>query len=255
MFYFDVLNNKKVLKSSVLNEFQDKFKHIFTTKESFIKTDEENSKNTAKLNRGLILDYLKIDNLIEIKQTHSTNIAIFDANSAKNPDILDKTDGVLLQKPNSATILNFADCTPVILYDPKNVAAAGLHAGWRGTAGEICKKAVDIMIKNFNSKPSDIIAAIGPCISQDAFETDFEVYEKLNKTIKNGEKFFVFKETENGRKAYPDLAKINAAQLIEKGVKIVDICHLKTTTDNEFFFSYRKNNKTTSRISVILKIE
>lgn len=256
MFYFDIINNKKVLKSTVLNEFQDKFEHIFTTKESFIKTDEDNSKNTAKLNRELILDYLKIknENLIKIKQTHSTNIVIYDKNSPESQDTLDETDGVILQKPDSATILNFADCAPILLFDPKNTVAAGLHAGWRGTAGEICKKAIDIMMQKFNSNPSNIIAAIGPCISQDWFETDFDVYEKLNKTIQNKENLFVFKETKNGKKVYPDLAKINAMQLTEKGVKTIDICHFNTTTNNEFFFSYRKNHKTTSRISMIIKI-
>jgi len=248
VFYFDVLNNKKVLKSSVLNKFQDKFKHIFTTKESFIKTDEENSKNTAKLNKGLILDYLKIDNLIEIKQTHTSNISI----ASKTPDFIDNTDGVILYKPGSATILNFADCTPVILYDPKNKVAAGLHAGWRGTADSICKKGVKLMVENFNSKPSDIIAAIAPCIGQEAFETGIEVYEKLKGTIQNPDttEFFRFKND----KVYPDLAKINAVQLMEAGLKTIDISHFKTCKDNEFFFSYRHENKTTNRISMVIKI-
>jgi len=217
-----------------------------------VKEKEKDLENTAKANRELILDYLKIDNLIEIKQTNSTNIAIFDASSTKNPDILDKTDGVLLQKPNSATILNFADCTPVILYDPKNKVAAGLHAGWRGTADSICKKGVKLMVENFNSKPSDIIAAIAPCIGQEAFETGIEVYEKLKGTIQNPDttEFFRFKND----KVYPDLAKINAVQLMEAGLKTIDISHFKTCKDNEFFFSYRHENKTTNRISMVIKI-
>ena len=148
---------------------------------------------------------------------------------------IDNTDGVILYKPGSATILNFADCTPVILYEPKNKVAAGLHAGWRGTADSICKKGVKLMVENFNSKPSDIIAAIAPCIGQEAFETGIEVYEKLKGTIQNPNttEFFRFKND----KVYPDLAKINAAQLMEAGLKTIDISHFKTCKDNEFFFS------------------
>ncbi len=255
MFYFDSIKcgnkDKKILKSTIFDEFQDKFKHLFTTKESFIKTKEEEFQNIVNSNRKLILDYLKIDvqNIIEIKQTHTSNIVI----CSKTPAIIDETDGVILQKAGSATILNFADCTPIILYDPKNNIAAGLHAGWRGTAGEICKKGVSIMKKEFNSKPENIIAAIGPCIWQEDFETGLEVYEELKKTLKTPDckEFFKFKNN----KAYPDLAKINAEQLSEEGVKTIDICKFKTTLNNEFFFSYRKENKTTNRISMVIKLE
>ncbi len=253
MFYFEKIKsgseNKKILKSSVLEEFQKKFKHLFTTKESFIKTKEENFKNTANSNRKLILDYLKINdsNLINIKQTHTSNITI----CTKTPDFVDETDGVILKKVNSATILNFADCTPVILYDPENNIAAGLHAGWRGTAGEICKKGVFFLKNQFNSKPEKIIAGIGPCIAQEDFEAGMEVYEMLSKTVDNDSKVFHFKND----KCFPDLAQINACQLKETGVKTIDICPFKTTSNNDLFFSYRLENKTTNRISMVLKIE
>lgn len=253
MFYFDEIKNKtgnkKILKSSVFKEFEGKFKHLFTTKESFIKTKEENLINTANSNREAIFDYLEIKNndLFEIKQTHTTNIAI----CGKTPDIKDETDGVILHNSCSATILNFADCTPVILYDSENNITAGLHAGWRGTAGQICRCGVKMMKENFNTKPDKIIAAIGPCIAKEDFETGEEVYEMLRKTVKSNEQeFFTYKN----EKFYPDLAKINACQLEEEGVKIIDICKFKTTANNEFFFSYRKENKTTNRISLVIKL-
>ncbi len=254
MFYFDIIQNgsenKKILKSSIFKEFEGKFKHLFTTKESFIKTKEPNLINTANSNKKAILDYFKIKNedLFEIKQTHTTNIEI----CAKTPDLKGETDGVILQNSGSATILNFADCTPIILYDPENNIAAGIHAGWRGTAGEICKSCIKLMKEKFNSKPEKIMAAIGPCIAQEDFETGKEVYEMLRKTVKNsnGSELFKFK----GEKAYPDLAKINARQLEEEGVKTIDICTFKTTSNNEFFFSYRKENKTTNRISMVIKL-
>lgn len=254
MFYFDNIQDNatsgKILKSSAFSEFEGKFKHLFTTKESFIKTKEENCISSAKTNRERVLEYLQInkEDLFEIKQTHTTNIEV----CTKTPDTKDETDGVILYKSGSATILNFADCTPIVLYDPENNIAAGLHAGWRGTAGEICRCGIKLMKENFNSKPEKIIAAIGPCIAQEDFETGREVYEILRKTVQNPDSERLFKI--KGEKFYPDLAKINAAQLKEEGVKIIDICCFKTTSNNKFFFSYRKENKTTSRISMILKL-
>ncbi len=272
MFYFENINNKKILKSSVFAEFEPNFTHLFTTKESFIKTKEPNLKNTANSNLEQILDHLKIEkeHFFKIKQTHSTNIVI----NPKNTDIIDNTDGIIISNAdntgNIGTMLHFADCTPVLLYDPKNHVAAGLHAGWRGTAGAISRLGVKLMEENFGSKPENIIAAIGPCIGQEDFEAGMEVYEALKNTIKpcanETERCFKFKETpksslsevfpQNAKcaKVFPDLAKINERQLIEAGVKTIDICHFKTYKDNDILFSYRRENKTTNRISMVLKL-
>ncbi len=256
MFYFDAIKNKKILKSDELSKFDAHLKHFFTTKESFIKTEESNFINIANANRELILDYIKIEseNLFEIKQTHSTNIKIWHKSIGTTND----TDGVILYNPGSATILNFADCTPVILYDPKNNIAAGLHAGWRGTAGAISRLGVNLMKEKFNSKPENIIAAIGPCIGQRDFETGYEVYEALKNTLEFTSKNLQNKEHElfqfKDDKVYPNLAGINAQQLIEEGVKTIDISQFETYKDNNILFSYRAENGTTSRISMVLKL-
>ena len=119
--------------------------------------------------------------------------------------------------------------------------------------------------KNFGSNPEKIVAAIGPCIGQEDFESGIEVYEALKTTVSNTNALFKFKEnpskpftdTPNPKctKVFPDLAKINESQLLEAGVKTIDICHFKTYKDNEFLFSYRRENKTTNRISMILKLD
>ncbi len=264
MFYFDTINNKKILKSGLLSEFEPYFKHLFTTKESFIKTGDKNFENAARLNLEMILADLKInsENFFKIKQTHGTNIVI----NPESTDIIDNTDGIILSKAGAATVLHFADCTPVLLYDTKNHIAAGLHAGWRGTAGAISKKGVQILKEKFNSNPNDIIAAIGPCIEQEDFETGIEVYEALKKNVNNTKGLFKFKETPESKpeeafpanlenaKVFPDLAKINARQLREEGVETIDICQFKTYKDNDILFSYRRENKTTNRISMVLKL-
>lgn len=278
MFYFDKINNKRILKSTVMTEFEPKLQHLFTTRESFVKTKKESLKNVAKTNRDEVLEYLKIEdnNLFQINQTHSTNIIICPKKpastkstfqeSSKASEIFEDTDGVILYKSGTATILHFADCTPVLLYDPENNVAAGLHAGWRGTAGKIAATGLKLMEENFGSNPEKIAAAIGPCIGQKDFESGIEVYEALKATVHNKDGLFKFKENPNAPlkntqckdiseiKVFPDLAKINERQLLEAGVKTIDICHFKTYKDNEILFSYRRENKTTNRISMVLKL-
>lgn len=234
MFYFDIINNKKVLKSDLLNEAE----HFFTTKESFIKTKDPNLANKTEENKKDILNFLGIGDIICPKQTHSDNIAFLD-DKKDFPD----TDALILNVKNRAIYLNFADCTPVILYDRKQNIGAIAHAGWRGCAESIAKKTFYKM----NSNPKDVVALIGPCICFKCFETSPEVISKLKETLKDSGGLFSDR--------YADLARINERQLRECGIEKTDVCPYCTCCNNDLLFSYRKENKTTNRISAVLKLK
>ena len=120
MFYIDKIKSKKILKSTLIQGAEV----FFTTKESFIKTKDNNYKDITKENKSDICSYLKIkeEYLISPKQTHSDNIA-FANTLGEYPD----TDALILENPNFAIYLNYADCTPVVLYDKKNNIGAVIH--------------------------------------------------------------------------------------------------------------------------------
>ena len=84
-------------------------------------------------------------------------------------------DGLITNKKDINLLLTFADCTPIILYDPVNKAIGNIHSGWRGTVQKIGKKATLKMMKEYGSKPEDIIACFGPAIGQCHFEVEEEV--------------------------------------------------------------------------------
>ncbi len=233
MFYFDYINNKKIVKSDLIN----KAECFFTTKESYIKTKDETCYNITQENKKDICKFLNVKNLISPQQTHSDNISF-----AQDIKEYPNTDALIVTKNDFAIFLNYADCTPVVLYDEKQNIGAVVHAGWRGTAQSIATKTLSKM----GSDPKDIIALIGPCICFNCFETNFDVISQLKKTIKDTKGLF--------RENYADLKGINKRQLIEKGIEKIDVCPYCTCCDNELFFSYRKENKTTNRISAILKL-
>ena len=239
MFYFDEINSKKILKSTLIKNAEV----FFTTKESFIKTKDESLFNAVRKNKKDICSCLKIkeEDFISPEQTHGTRVC-----SADKTRTFPDTDALIITNPKRAVYLNYADCTPVILYDIKNNKGAIIHAGWRGSAAKICVETLRIM----ESNPDDIFALIGPCICFECFETGSEVINALEKTVKN--KNGLFRE-KNGR-MYADLKNINARQLKEQGVKNIDICPYCTCCNNDLFFSYRLENKTTNRISAVLKI-
>ena len=175
MFYFDEINGKRILKSSVLTGLN----HFFTTRESVIKTKEPDFEELVEENKKDVCEYFGIDenNLIHPSQTHTSYVDVAKIGVNSYPD----TDGLILSNKEQAVYLNFADCTPVIIYDPVNKIAAVSHAGWRGTAGNIASKTVQKLVKEFGSKPENLKSAIGPAISFCCYNVGEEVYRELKK--------------------------------------------------------------------------
>lgn len=246
MFYFDEINGKRIVKSSVLAGLN----HFFTTRESVIKTKEPDFEEVVAKNKKDVCEYFGIDenNLIHPSQTHTSYVDVAKIGVSSYPD----TDGLILANKEQAVYLNFADCTPVIIYDPVNKIAAVSHAGWRGTAGNIASKTVQKLAEEFGSKPENLKSAIGPAISFCCYNVGEEVYRELKKTVKD---FSGLSEIRQGN-IYVDLKGINKRQLIEAGMKSenIDVCNFCTVCNNSLFFSYRKENATTNRHSAVVKL-
>lgn len=241
MFYFEELNGKQIMKSSLL----DGLNHIFTTRESFIKTKDINFESSVQKNRSDIVNLLKVKRMIYPEQTHSSNVKV-----VSNKDFYPDTDGLILTKKDTAVFLNFADCTPLVFYDEVNNIAAVSHAGWRGTAGRIGVKTIKKMKEMFKSKPQNIKCAIGPAISFCCYNVGQDVCEKLISSVNNPDGLYDFRKGN----LFVDLKGINKRQLQEAGIEKIDVCPYCTVCNNDKFFSYRKENATTNRHSAIISL-
>lgn len=232
MFYFE----NDVLKS----DFLEGVEHYFTTR-NFTPSPGERAG-------------VRVKPMIMPEQTHSDHVEFVDER-LEYPD----TDGLIITKPNQTIRLKFADCTPLIFYNPKTNIGAISHAGWRGTAQKIGVKTVQKMCRGVNVNQSgmtlqnnsikgakDIIAIIGPAIGLCCYEVSDEVKEKLLATVQNSTGLYKDRNV--------DLKAINARQLQEIGVEKIDICPYCTSCDNDLFYSYRKENGTTNRHYAVLRL-
>lgn len=223
MFYFDKINGKKVLKSTVLSGLE----HCFTTREYSIED---------------IVD----GEIFHPIQTHTSNVRVIDPRKKNYPD----TDGLILVNSGLYVYLNFADCTPLIFYDSVKKIAAVSHAGWRGTAGRIGVETVRKMCDELGSEPQNIKCAIGPAIGLCCYNVGQDVFDKLMSTVNNPDGLFQIKN----EKIFVDLKSINKRQLEETGLEKIDVCPYCTVCNNDLFYSYRKENGTKKRHHAVVKL-
>lgn len=177
------------------------------------------------------------DTLIRSYQVHGDQIW-----EAQQPDYLSGYDSIITQKPGLFAGVGVADCCPVLLADPTQKIAAAIHAGWKGTVSQIVAKTLLRMMESYGSNPTDILAYVGPCISQVHFEVGDEVaaqFDELHKRI-------------HGPKWHVDLKEANADQLRKLGVQHIEIDPTCTVENNLDFFSHRKEKGVTGRMLAVI---
>ena len=187
-------------------------------------------------------------NIILLHQLHSSKI--FFINKISKKKLLG--DGLVTNVKNVAIGILTADCAPILFYDPKKNIIGAVHAGWKGAYKKIVKK----MINNFKKRGSnlnDILAVIGPCISQKSYEVQNDFKRNfLNQSLQNMKHFKVFKN-----KIYFDLKGYIFNQLKKAGINNIETIKKDTFNPKNNFFSARrsfkkKNNDYGRNISIIM---
>lgn len=198
------------------------------------------------------------NNIIRPYQTHSDNVRVIEKRVDEInvfPEYLNNTDGLITSNTDIIFSLTFADCTPLFLYDPIKKVIGNIHSGWRGTIQKIGKKAVELMIKEYNCNPKDIICCIGPTIRKDHFEVKQDVEEMFRKEFSYTGKIdeIIIKDNINDS-YYIDTVLINKTILKEVGLKDANIIdsNICTVCNSDLIHSYRK--KSEGRNTAILGI-
>ena len=89
-----------------------------------------------------------------------------------------EADGLVSDDGGQSLWVCGADCTPVLLADPRSGQVAACHAGWRGVAGGILAAAVQ-QLEARGSRRGDLIAALGPAISGERYPVERWVSEQV----------------------------------------------------------------------------
>lgn len=146
-----------------------------------------------------------------------------------------------------------ADCVPVLMGDPTTGAFAAVHAGWRGTLAQIASKAVLRMRAEFQTKPEDLLVAIGPAAAACCYEVGSEVIDSFSSTFPAGPNLFT--KTRDGQ-ACINLLQSNREQLVSAGVSDNKIftAPLCTMCRTDLFFSYRREKSLHGKVGRLMSV-
>ncbi|MEG6585964.1 peptidoglycan editing factor PgeF [Dendrosporobacter sp. 1207_IL3150] len=211
-------------------------------------------------NRRIFCEALGIDfdSIVTAEQIHGSDVAqVFTTELGKGAkdysEALKGVDALITNISNLPLMLFFADCVPVLLFDPINKAIGVVHAGWKGTVAKISQKTVLSMREKFGTNPGDCIVGIAPSIGPCCYEVDEYVANQFKIQFDRGDEIL----TPHNSKWKLNLWAANLMQLEEVGVlkeniKISGVC---TSCNKELFFSYRAENGRTGRMGAVISLK
>lgn len=170
---------------------------------------------------------------------------------AKSDDLVRTADGSYTNELGQACVVMTADCLPILLCDEKGTQVSAIHCGWRSLAKGICARALD----KFSCPPVQIMAYLGPAISQPHFEVGVDVLEAFFKAARNAKHAeaiaAAFVSAQRPLHFYADIYALARAELIALGVTNIyggDDCTFANSKD---FYSYRRDKITGRMASMI----
>lgn len=178
-------------------------------------------------------------------QTHGIKVKVIESgftslNAAEQEKQLHGVDALVTACREVCIGVTTADCVPILLYCPQQQVIAAIHAGWRGTVGDIVGECLRVMVSRFNCCLSSVVAVIGPSICKDWFEVGDEVADAFS-TLSLPSGLITTREITTG-KYHIDLWETNRLLLVRAGIspRNIEIAGICTRTNHNRFFSARK---------------
>ena len=251
-----------MIKSKKLSKFQQ-INHGFFDKKGGKSTGiykslncgvgSSDSKKNVLINLKIVCKKINCSskNLILLNQIHSNKFYFIDKNYKFKKKKLNG-DALITNVKKIALGVLVADCVPVLIYDKNLKIISAIHAGWKGVYKEIIKKVVKFLIKK-GSNTKNLVAVIGPSISEKSYEVQKDFKDKFLKKDKQSKFFFKIRKN----KTYFGLNKYVYYHLKKLGIKNLEIIKKNTFDPKNNFFSARrsiqnKENDYGRNISVIM---
>jgi hypothetical protein len=199
-------------------------------------TGSSDDPKLVKINRARVAQAagLSSNALLSLHQVHSADVV--EVSEPEWAGERPKADAMVTKTKGIGLGILTADCAPVLFSDPDAQIVGAAHAGWKGAMSGITDNTIDAMIR-LGANRENISAAIGPCISQAAYEVGQEFFEVFADENPDYTRFFI---NGKGDKMQFDLPSFVLYRLREAGIKTAAWIGECTYTSPKKFYSYRR---------------
>ena len=189
-------------------------------------------------NRGRVAQHLGSPNgdVVTLYQVHSADVLIVDKPVAR--EALPKADALVTKTRGLAIGVLTADCTPVLFADAKAKVVGAAHAGWRGAIAGVLEATVAKM-EELGATRGNLRAAIGPCISQRAYEVGPEFEEEILSKDQSYARFFA--RSSKQAKPHFDLPGFVNHRLQRLSLASIELSAPCTYANESLFYSFRRS--------------
>ncbi|MBR8828556.1 MAG: peptidoglycan editing factor PgeF [Gomphosphaeria aponina SAG 52.96 = DSM 107014] len=176
-----------------------------------------------------------------VQQVHSNRVVMPEEMGEE-----EQADGIITQESHQSVWVASADCTPILMGDVITGRVGAVHAGWRGTAKGIVKKAIAFFLSG-GSLIENIRIALGPAISGTVYQVSEEVAAEVCaglstlETLQQLSHSPILDDPKPG-KVRLDVRRVIYLQLEQIGITSAQITCAPYCTyqQDQYFFSYRR---------------
>lgn len=191
-------------------------------------------------------------------QVHDVKTAVI-KDADPDQSLLEGVDALVTNLKGVALGVRTADCVPILLFDPENMAIAAIHAGWKGTLRRIVNSGIAALAREYGTKAGNLKAVIGPCISGKSFQVGEEIPNAFKELGFPIERIYSW----NGPKIDGEYTSGHHIDLVETNVWLMELCGIQkdnilccgidTFTDGSFY-SARRDGTESGRIITAIKL-
>lgn len=199
---------------------------------------------------------IPIERVVQAGQIHDVGVRVVGAEDAgrgasTRASVLPPHDGLITDVPELYLFACFADCVPLLFFDPRRPAVGVAHAGWRGTMLGMGSEMVHAFATHFGTPAAELRVVIGPSIGPCCYQVGPDVIDAARSALPGEDLLFSHAQ---GDTAHLDLWQANRAFLLKAGVlhehiQTSSLCTMHHASD---FFSHRASGGDTGRFAAII---
>lgn len=209
-------------------------------------------------NRRRVFRALEImpERVVQAGQVHGNAVLVVDDQHAGRGALSRATllsppaDALVTNTPDVYLLACFADCVPLLFFDPVRQAVGVAHAGWQGTVKQIGAATVHKMHEAFGTDPADLHVVIGPSAGACCYNVWPHVADTIKAAFPDDPDILI----ERNGETMCDLWTANVATLQRSGVPHdqIEVSALCTICNADRFFSHRADDGQTGRFAAII---